>query len=55
MKSRRIMKAFVLILLTAALAAALPVSAGAEVRTLSPVSVNRSRTLMIAICARVMY
>lgn len=47
MKSCRIMKAFVLILLTAVLAGALPVSAGAEVRTLSPVSVNRSRTLNV--------
>ena len=47
MKKYRIMKAFVLILLTAALAAALPVSAGAEVRTLSPVSVSKSRTLNV--------
>ena len=47
MKKYRIMKAFVLILLTAALAAALPVSAGTEVRTLSPVSVNNSRTLNV--------
>jgi hypothetical protein len=47
MKRNRIMKTFILILLTAALAAALPVSAGTEVRTASPVSVNNSRTLNV--------
>ena len=49
MKRNRIMKTLVLILLTAVLAGAMPVPAKAEteVRTVSPVSVNSSRTLNV--------
>lgn len=47
MKRFRFTKTLILILLTAVLVAALPVSAGTEVRTASPVSVNNSRTLNV--------
>ena len=47
MKRYRIMKTLVLILLTAALSSALPVMAVEEVRTASPVSVSKSRTLNV--------
>ena len=47
MKRFRFTKTLILILLTAVLAASLPVSAGTEVRTVSPVSVNKSRTLNV--------
>ena len=47
MKRFRFTKTLILILLTAVLTASLPVSAGTEVRTVSPVSVNKSRTLNV--------
>ena len=47
MKRFRFTKTLILILLVAALTASLPVSAGTEVRTASPVSVNNSRTLNV--------